>query len=67
MIGEPDVEDDPTDINISESEGSLYIATPRIPSDKVQQPLKIRKVNIGTTIDPNGSPMLGIIGMRRLW
>ena len=51
MTWEPDDEDDPRDINIAELEGSRDITTPEIPADKVQQPLKIRKVNIGMAED----------------
>ena len=48
---EPDDEDDPIDINISELEGIQDNTTPKIASENVQQPLKIRKVNIGMTED----------------
>ena len=47
-----DPNDDITNINILESEGSWDIATPKIPSNKVKQPLEIRKVNIAMIEDP---------------
>ena len=39
-------------VNILESEGSHDIAAPDIPNDPMSQPLKIRKVNIGTEENP---------------
>ena len=52
MIGDPDDEDDPRYVNISKPEGSRDIAALEIPSNKVKQPLEIRKVNIGMTENP---------------
>ena len=52
MTGEPHNGDDPRNINIAESEGSQDIAAPKMSTDKVHQPLKIRKVNLGMVEDP---------------
>ena len=50
---EPDNKDDVRNINVTESEGSQDIVALDISIEKIQQPLNIRKVNIGTTEDPN--------------
>ena len=55
VTGEPNDEDDPRDIHIIESEASQDIVAPKIAVEKVQQPLKIRKINIWTTEDPQFS------------
>ena len=67
VIGDIGNEDDPRAVNILESDGSWDIAAPKIPSNKVKQPLEIRKVNIGTTKDHKFIIILGIIGMRQPW
>ena len=46
LIGELD--DDPTNINIPESEGTHEVRGSRISSDQFLKPLKIKKVNIGS-------------------
>ena len=43
---------DPRNINIPESKGSQNIAASKMPTDKINQPLKIQKVNIGTEEEP---------------
>ena len=48
VIGGPNDGDDPRSANILESEGSQNIMTPYMLKNKVHQPLKIQKVNIGT-------------------
>ena len=47
VSGEPEDVDELQNINILEAEGSRDVA-PNIPTDTMSQPLKIRKVNIGT-------------------
>ena len=39
-------------INIPKIEGSRDVIAPDVPTDPMNQPLKIRKVNIGTEEDP---------------
>ena len=50
MAGEPD--DDPTNINIPESEGTREVKGSGISSDQFLKPLKIKKVNIGSPENP---------------
>ena len=52
MTGGPDDGDDPRNINIPESEGSQDITTPEMPTEKMNQPLNIQKVNIGIEEKP---------------
>ena len=47
VTGEPNYGDDPRNINNIESKVIWDIAAPYMPSNKVQKPLKIKKVNIG--------------------
>ena len=48
IISEPD-DDDPCDINIPESEGTCAVEGSGVSSDKFLNPLKIKKVNIGSS------------------
>ena len=48
VSGEPQDEDELRNINILETEGSKDVAALDIPTDPMNQVLKIRKVNIGT-------------------
>ena len=48
MTRGPDDGDDTRNINIPEKEGRWDIVVPEILIDKINQPLNIRKVNIGT-------------------
>ena len=50
MTREPD--DEERKINITKSKGSRDIIASEMPTDKVQQPLKIHQVNIGMTEYP---------------
>ena len=52
MLGEVDNEDDPRTFDIQESEGSQDIIAPKVSGNRFTQPLKLKKVNIGTTEDP---------------
>ena len=60
ISGEPEDDDDIRNVNILESEGSRNVAAPEIPTDPMSQPLKIRKVNIGTEENPKFSNMAQI-------
>ena len=51
VLGEPEDVDELQNINIPETEGSRDVA-PNIPTATMSQPLKIRKVNIGTEENP---------------
>ena len=44
----PEDDDELRNINIPEIEGSRDVAAPDVSNDPMSQPLKIRKVNIGT-------------------
>ena len=48
MYGEPKYDDELRNIKILKTEGSRDVAAPDVPIDPMSQPLKIRKVNIGT-------------------
>ena len=48
VLGEPKADDKLQNINILETERSRDVMAPDIPTDLMSQPLKIRKVNIGT-------------------
>ena len=48
-----DLEDDLTNINIPESEGSRKVEGSDISSEQFIKPLKIKKVNIGSEDNPN--------------
>ena len=61
---EPD-EDDPLDINIAESTSMHTLEGLGICSDQFPSPLKVKKVNIGSSENPN-FPISDIIGMVRL-
>ena len=50
-----DDEDDPHNINISEFEGHCEVHGPEVELPEVTQPLKTRKVNIGTKEVPKFS------------
>ena len=52
VIGRPEDEDDPPNINIQETKGSWDIVMPEMMTDKVNKPLKIQKFNIGTREQP---------------
>ena len=47
-----DPNDDPTNINILESEGTCVVEGSDISSDQFLKPLKIKKVNIGSPKNP---------------
>ena len=47
-----DLDDDPTNINILESEGTHEVEGSGIPSVQFLKPLKIKKVNIGSPKNP---------------
>ena len=49
----PKDDDELQNITIPETEGSRDVATPDILTDPMNQPLNIRKVNIGTEENPN--------------
>ena len=51
LVGEPD--DDPTNLNIPESEGMFEVEGSGISSKRFLKPLKIKKVNIGSPENPN--------------
>ena len=48
----PKDNDELWNINIPETEGSMYVASPDIMTNPMNQPLNIRKVNIGTEENP---------------
>ena len=48
VSGEPEDDDKLQNINISNIEGSRDVVAPYLPTDPINQPLKIQKVNIGT-------------------
>ena len=50
-----DLDDDPTNINIPELEGTCVIEGIGISSDQFLKPLKIKKVNIGSPENPKFS------------
>ena len=50
LAGDPD--DDPTNINILESEGTRAVEGSGISSDQFLKPLKMKKVNIGSSQNP---------------
>ena len=52
MFGKPEDDDELRNINILKTEGSRDIAAPYVPTDPMSQPLKIRKVKIGTKENP---------------
>ena len=52
MSGEPKDDDELWNINILETEGSQDVTTPDVSTDPMTQPLKIKKVNIGTKENP---------------
>ena len=52
LSGEPEDDDELQNVNIPESEGSHDVAAPDILTDSMSQPLKIRKVNIGSEENP---------------
>ena len=52
VSGEPD-DDDMWNINIPETKGSRDVKAPDMPTDPMNQPLKIRRVNIGIEDNPN--------------
>ena len=52
MSGKLEDDDELWNINISETEGSRDVAIPYVPTDPMSQPLKIKKVNIGTKEKP---------------
>jgi hypothetical protein len=49
---EDPTEDNPRDINIPEVEGEREVEGPKLESEYYAAPLKIKKVNIGTTENP---------------
>ena len=53
LAGDPD--DDLTNINIKESEGMHTVEGSGISSDQFLKPLKIKKVNIGSSVNPKFS------------
>ena len=52
LSGELEDDDELWNVSISESEGSRDVGAPDIPTDSMSQPLKIRKVNIGSKENP---------------
>ena len=52
ISGKPKDDDELCNINIPETEGSRDVTTPDTPIDPMNQPLEIRKVNIGTEENP---------------
>ena len=52
VTGGLDDDDDLWNINIPEMEGSWDVLAPDVPMDPMNQPLKIRKVNIGMEENP---------------
>ena len=64
VIGEPD-DDGPLDVNIPNSEGACALQGFGISSDQFLNPLKVKKINIGSLENPI-FPILEIIGMMRL-
>ena len=57
VMGEPD-DDDPLDVNIPESKGTRVVEGFGISSDQFLNPLKVKKVNIGSL----GNPKFASIG-----
>ena len=55
MSGELEDDDELQNVNIFESEGSFDVASPNIPTDSMNQPLRIQKVDIGMTENPKFS------------
>ena len=55
LSGESKDDDELQNVNIPESEGSRGVATPDIPTDLMNQPLRIQKVYIGSTENPKFS------------
>ena len=55
VSGEPKDDDELWNINILGTKGNRDVATPYIPSNPMNQPLKIRKVNIGIEENPKFS------------
>ena len=55
ISGEPGDDDELWNVNILESEGSCNVVAPDILTDLMSQPLKIRKVNIGSEENPKFS------------
>ena len=49
LFEEPEDDDELWNVNILESEGSFGVIDPDILTDSMNQPLRIRKVNIGST------------------
>ena len=64
VTDEPD-DDDPRNINILESEGAHAMEGLGVSSDKFLNPLKIKKVNIGSSENPKFANN-GYYGMIRL-
>ena len=52
LSGEPEDYDELRNINIPKTEGSRDVLAPDVPMDPMTQPLKIKKVNIGTEENP---------------
>ena len=52
VSGEPEDDDEIWNINILEMKGSRDVAIPDVLTDPMNQPLKIRKVNIGIEENP---------------
>ena len=52
LSGEPKDDDELQNVNIPESKGSRDVVAPDILTDSMSQPLKIRKVNIGSEENP---------------
>ena len=48
MSGELEDDDEHLNVNIPEFEGSHGVASPEVPTDSMNQPLRIHKVNIGS-------------------
>ena len=52
LFGEPEDDDELWNVNIPKSKGSCNIVAPDISTDSMSQPLRIRKVNIGSAKNP---------------
>ena len=52
LSGEPKDDDELQNVNIPNFEGSHGVAAPDVPTDLMNQPLRIQKVNIGLAENP---------------
>ena len=61
-----DEEEEPRNVNIPESEGYHEVQGMKLEIPKIAEKVKIKKINIGTEVEPKFSS-IGDIGMMRLW